>query len=204
MNMANKMTLLRIVFIPVFLVFAVLAFALHDKTYWWGAAFVYVMAGVTDILDGQFARASGQVTSFGKLMDPIADKLTVTAALLVANMLGLLSHWVTLVVIFREFIVTGIRLIASSQDGTVVSASLLGKFKTVLQFCGLTGIFIAATGAEKAWFLTDLFPWLTPISFGQWVMYASTVIALWSGVEYVVRNWHFVRLCAQGSKTHDC
>jgi CDP-diacylglycerol---glycerol-3-phosphate 3-phosphatidyltransferase len=201
MNIPNKLTVLRILLVPVFLVFAAIAKTPGYSGWWYAAIACYVASGITDILDGPLARANNQVTNFGKFIDPIADKLVVVAALLIANDLGFLSYWITIIVLLREFIVDGIRLIAVTQGGKMISASALGKIKTASQFVGLTGIFIAAAGVTKIWVLTDYFPWLTPLNIGQWVIYASTVIAVWGGMEYVIRNWHIIKSCACEEKT---
>ncbi|MDD3002789.1 MAG: hypothetical protein PHS06_02880 [Candidatus Shapirobacteria bacterium] len=125
------------------------------------------------------------MTVFGSLIDPIADKLTIVSGLLMANQAGLLTIWVSVIIFSREFMVDGVRLIASGQKCKVISASLLGKIKTASQFIGLILLFIAASGTN---FVTDYMLWV-----GQYIMYFSTVIAVWGMFDYVSKNWDILR-----------
>lgn len=127
-NIPNLLTLLRILLVPVLMV-ALLVETPHGDLF---AALVFALAALTDGVDGYVARARGNVTSFGKIMDPIADKLLIAAALVSLVSLGRLAGWVAMVIIAREFAVSGLR-IAAAQSGVVISASVLGKIKTVTQ-----------------------------------------------------------------------
>ncbi len=141
-NIPNLLTLLRILLVPV-LVVALLVETPHGSLL---AAIVFAIAALTDGLDGYIARARGHVTSFGKIMDPIADKLLITAALVSLVSLGRLAAWVAMVIIAREFAVTGLRM-AASQSGVIISASILGKIKTVTQVIAILALIAADPSA---------------------------------------------------------
>ncbi|MBQ9914899.1 MAG: CDP-diacylglycerol--glycerol-3-phosphate 3-phosphatidyltransferase, partial [Clostridia bacterium] len=134
MNTPNKLTMLRILLVPVFMVFGLYPSIPGSGVL---AALLFVLAFLTDALDGHLARKHNQVTNFGKIMDPLADKLLVTAALLCLNVSGVVSAWVTVIILAREFIVSGIR-ISAAAEGNVIAASIWGKVKTVWQFVALT------------------------------------------------------------------
>ncbi len=141
-NIPNLLTLLRILLVPV-LVVALLVETEYGSLL---AAIVFAIAALTDGLDGYIARASDSVTSFGKIMDPIADKLLITAALVSLVSLNRLAAWVAMVIIAREFAVTGLR-IAASQSGVIISASILGKIKTVTQVIAILALIAANPSA---------------------------------------------------------
>lgn len=133
MNLANKLTLIRIFLVPVFLVFI----AVKDIPYGsFIATFIFILASLTDKLDGYIARSRNQITNFGKFMDPLADKLLVTAALISLVELHVVPSWAAVVIIAREFAVSGLRSIAAAQ-GRVIAASWWGKVKTVIQIIAI-------------------------------------------------------------------
>ena len=133
MNLANKLTLIRIFLVPVFLLFI----ATKDIPYGsFIATFIFILASLTDKLDGYVARSRNQITNFGKLMDPLADKLLVTAALISLVELHVVPAWAAVVIIAREFAVSGLRSIAAAQ-GRVIAASWWGKIKTVIQITAI-------------------------------------------------------------------
>jgi len=133
MNLANKLTLIRIFLVPVFLVFI----AVKDIPYGsFIATFIFILASLTDKLDGYIARSRNQITNFGKFMDPLADKLLVTAALISLVELHVVPSWAAVVIIAREFAVSGLRSIAAAQ-GRVIAASWWGKIKTVIQIVAI-------------------------------------------------------------------
>lgn len=133
MNLANKLTLGRIFLVPVFLVFI----AVKDIPYGsFIATFIFILASLTDKLDGYIARSRNQITNFGKFMDPLADKLLVTAALISLVELQVVPAWAAVVIIAREFAVSGLRSIAAAQ-GRVIAASWWGKIKTVIQIIAI-------------------------------------------------------------------
>lgn len=166
MNTANKLTLLRIFLVPVFLVLLYLDYRGSNYV----AMGVFIVAGLTDIADGYIARRSGQVTDFGKFLDPLADKILVVAAMLWFVERGVLPAWVALVVIIREFMVTALRLVAVDK-GRVIAAGLLGKIKTIVTIVCLVALFLPFE------------IWMTYVCI---VAITSTTVV--SGAEYFVKN----------------
>ena len=129
MNLPNKLTILRIIMIPFFVLFMLLDGG-ANQTYRYIAAVIFIVASFTDLLDGKIARKYNLVTNFGKFMDPLADKLLVCSGLICFVGLGALPAWFVIIIISREFIISGFRLVAS-DNGVVIAASYWGKFKTV-------------------------------------------------------------------------
>ncbi len=166
MNTANKLTMLRILLIPVFVVVLYLDFPFHNLV---GLA-VFLLASVTDTLDGYIARKYNMITDFGKFMDPIADKLLVTSAMLVFVAWGWMPAWVVIVVIAREFIVSALRLVAAS-NGRVIAAGWSGKVKT------------ASTMVCICVMLLGLAPVVNVICSA-----VILVTTAYSGMEYMVKN----------------
>ena len=167
MNTANKLTLLRVVMIPAFLL--VLYLDVPGASYW--ALAIFVAASLTDTLDGYIARHYNQVTDFGKFMDPLADKCLVVAAMLWFVEIGQMPAWALLIVIVREFAVSGMRLIAV-EKGRVIAAGWSGKVKT------------ASTMVCICLILFGIPHWLNLVCQG--VILVTTV---YSGVEYFAKNW---------------
>ena len=173
MSLANKLTLARLAMVPVFL--AMMEIPVPHHTAW--AAAVFLAAALTDLLDGYFARRQGTVSGFGKIFDPIADKILVLSALLPLAVQGRLSVWVVLILVGREFIVSAVRIQASSQGGTIIAASLLGKVKTVLQDAAIIMMLMEPELAFlKLWYLSDA------------VMAAAVLLTLRSLWDYCYRN----------------
>jgi len=168
MNLPNQLTLLRILMVPVLLAVITLRLPMGDYI----AAGVFVLAACTDGLDGYIARKKKQVTSLGKLLDPLADKLLISAALIALVELDRLSGWVAVVIIGREFTVTGLRSLAAAE-GVILSASKLGKVKTITQIV-----------AVVAMLLRDLSFTLVNIPFGNLAMGVAVFFTLWSGMDY--------------------
>ena len=133
MNLANKLTMIRIFLVPVFLVFITVKEIPYGSII---ATVVFIIASITDQLDGHIARSRNQITNFGKFMDPLADKLLVTAALVSLVELKLVAGWAVVVILAREFAVSGLRTLAAS-DGIVIAASWWGKIKTVTQMIAI-------------------------------------------------------------------
>ena len=173
MTTANKLTILRVVLIPVYFLLMLLGFPGHL----WLALLVFVAASVTDYLDGHIARKYNQVTTFGKFMDPLADKLLVMAALVIFVQWGQIPAWAAFVILAREFAVTALRLIAAA-DGTVIAAGISGKVKT---FSSLVCLCLMMTPLHG---LTLLKPAFTLDALCVIVMVAVTV---WSGAEYFIK-----------------
>jgi nicotinamide-nucleotide amidase len=180
LNPANIVTIARILLIPLFLVLLLTTF-----TGWWAkwlAAAVFAVLAGTDAVDGYLARSRNEVTTFGKFIDPLADKLLVTAALIGLVQLGELPAWIAILIISREFIVSGLRMVAVAEGKVVIAASNLGKLKTVMQIVAIVMFIvkgspaIASTlGAQGAyWF--NVVAWTT--------MVAALVLTIWSMIDY--------------------
>ncbi len=178
LNVPNVLTLLRILLVPVVIV------ALLDETPNGDAiaAGVFALAALTDGLDGYLARSRGAITTFGKLMDPIADKLLVTASLIALVSLDRLEAWVAMVIIAREFAVTGLRGVAAER-GVVIQASWLGKLKTVLQVAAI----IALIAAHPAPIGVDI------------LVYIAVAVTVISGVDYFF-GFRRIMAAAQGAQ----
>ena len=169
MNLPNKLTMFRVILIPFFVVFMLVDITLYDK---WIALAIFIIASLTDLLDGKIARKYNLVTNFGKFMDPLADKLLVCSALICLVALSKIPAWIVIVIIAREFIISGFRLIAS-DNGVVIAASYWGKFKTTFQMVMIC-LMIADIAAVSL---------LTTV-----VMWAALVLTVVSLVDYLVKN----------------
>lgn len=173
---ANKITVLRIILVPVFMVLLYLG-----QTYW--ALAVYIIACVSDFVDGKIARKYNQITDFGKFMDPLADKMLVLAAMCYFVEVGLIPGWVVAVVLLREFGVSGLRLLAVEQ-GIVIAAAWSGKIKTGVTMVAL-GVLILA---GQPWF-----PAPDVIAVVCWLLILITT--LYSGIEYFAKNIGVFKRC---------
>lgn len=178
MNLPNLITLARIFLVPIFL-YAVLT-RLTIGAYEIGglvAAAIFIIAAVSDGVDGYLARKNKQVTRLGKFLDPLADKLLVSAALIALVELGHLSTWVAMVIIGREMAVTGLRSIAAAE-GTVIAAGPWGKFKTVMQIIFIVTAILASALPPGLW-LRTLAEFLV-----QPLLWVAVALTLWSGIDY--------------------
>ncbi len=145
MNLPNKLTLIRIILVPVMVIvsfFDIPGSFLGIPTTMWILNLIFIIASITDKLDGYLARKNNQVTNFGKFLDPIADKILVVAAMLILVEMGRLPAWIPIIVIFREFAVSGYRLVAVQSSGNVIAASIWGKLKTATQMLGIICMFL--------------------------------------------------------------
>ena len=171
MNLPNKLTILRVLMIPFFVVFMLWDITgAADK---WIAAAIFIIASLTDMLDGKIARKYNLVTNFGKFMDPLADKLLVGAAMICLVEMGRLPAWIVIIIISREFIISGFRLIAS-DNGVVIAASYWGKFKTVFQMAMII-VLIFNLGGIFGMIETALI----------WISLILTIVSL---VDYIAKN----------------
>ena len=171
MNLPNKLTILRTILIPFFLIFI--------YTDFWGKGNAYIavaiLASLTDLLDGKIARKYNLVTNFGKFMDPLADKLLVCSALIALVDLGKLAGWIVIVIIAREFIISGFRLVAS-DNGVVIAASYWGKFKTTFQMIMIILLVL------------DLpFKYMNIINMA--VVYIALALTVISLIDYIAKNY---------------
>ena len=169
MNLPNKLTMFRVVLIPFFIVFLLASLTPYDK---WIALAIFIIASLTDLLDGKIARKYNLVTNFGKFMDPLADKLLVCSALICLIELDKIPSWMVIVIIAREFIISGFRLVAS-DNGVVIAASYWGKFKTTFQMVAVC-LLIADIAALSM--VTQIILWIAVV---------LTVVSL---IDYLIKN----------------
>ena len=188
MNLANKLTLLRILLVPIFLIFIVVKGIPYGTFI---ATFIFIIASITDKLDGYIARSINQITTFGKFMDPLADKLLVTTALITLVEYRIVPSWAAIIIIAREFAVSGLRTIAASE-GKVIAASWWGKIKTVIQILAIILLLIQVNISEtqalynivvNSSFLTSFFKYVPSI-----MLDISVIITIISGFEYFRKN----------------
>ena len=200
MNLPNKLTLLRLCLVPVFVVIMMVSSAV------WASAvglFLFIAASLTDMLDGKIARKYGLITDFGKFMDPLADKFMVIGAMFVIlyraltlyqdTLFANLFFWAFLIVIFRELAVTSIRLVVSGSSGIVIAANMLGKIKTVMQIVFISTVFIepaiysisAVKNALPTWWVE--YPPLSYLTGGLTLLFT-----VWSGINYFIGMWKYL------------
>lgn len=169
MNLPNKLTMFRVILIPFFVLFMLVPITPYDK---WIALGIFILASLTDLLDGKIARKYNLITDFGKFMDPLADKLLVCSALICLVSLERIPTWIVIVIIAREFIISGFRLVAS-DNGVVIAASYWGKFKTTFQ---MVMICLMIADIETISIFTAII---------MWIALVLTVVSL---VDYLVKN----------------
>jgi len=175
-NLANKITMARIFMVPIFMFFLLTKFTYGKYV----AVVIFVIAAMTDGLDGYIARKHKQVTNFGKFVDPLADKLLVTAALISLVELNELSSWAAMIIITREFVVTSLRVVAVSE-GIIIAASMWGKIKTVTQIIAIVTMLIDQSGFK-----------LLGFTLGQYAMLIAVIFTIFSGADYLVKNWRVI------------
>ncbi len=189
MNLPNKITITRIFMIPLFII--VLSFNFD-----WGsleigsntlpitqlvASIIFILASMTDWLDGYIARKYNLITNMGKFLDPLADKLLVSAAFILLVELGIAPAWIVIIIISREFAITGFRLVASGE-GVVLAASSMGKLKTVTQILAI--IFL----------MLNNFPFsYISLPIDMIMLYLALIFTVWSGADYFIKNWNVFR-----------
>lgn len=188
MNLANKLTILRIFLVPIFLIFIAIKGVPYGTFI---ATFIFIMASLTDKLDGYIARSRNQITRFGKFMDPLADKLLVTSALISLVELQVVPSWAAVIIIAREFAVSGLRTIAAAE-GTVIAASKWGKLKTVIQIVAIVLLLIQVNIGTSQYLtsivinndaLTTFFKYIPKV-----MLYLAVIITIISGIDYFVKN----------------
>ncbi len=169
MNLPNKLTIFRVILIPVFII-ALMSGIIPEPVNRYVGVVIFCVASFTDYLDGHIARKYNLVTNFGKFMDPLADKLLVSSALICMIELGFLPAWIVIIIISREFIITGFRLIAA-EGRLVIAASWWGKIKTVTQMLMIILVLLGVGGI-----------------IGNILIILATVFTVISGVDYIVKN----------------
>ena len=190
MNTANKLTLVRIILIPFFLICFYIE-ELNNQTISLNgflipyaniiALVIFLVAAITDFIDGYVARKYNMITDFGKFMDPLADKLLVTAALLVFVEQGQMAAWIVFIILAREFMVTGLRTIAASK-GVIMAAGWSGKVKTVIQFIMIATLLLLNYPFSLIGFPMD-----------KILIALAAIVTLGSGIEYVYKNAHVLK-----------
>lgn len=188
MNLANKLTIFRIILVPIMMFVPVLG--LNQEL--WGIPLTYliidaifIIASITDKLDGYIARSRNQITTFGKFLDPIADKILVIVAMLMLVGSGKIPYWIPAIVVIREFMVSGYRLVAVQKNGNVIAASIWGKIKTATQMVGLILAFVDKN-AFGAIFTSNLTGFDFALNLVVTVILSISVIAtIVSGVDYL-------------------
>lgn len=205
MNTANKLTLARLIFVPIFLVVMLLPASVipFEISCIIGAA-LFIGASITDSLDGRIARKHNMITDFGKFLDPLADKFMVIGALFViiyrfGEPLRFPFLILTIIIVFRELAVTAARLVASTSDGVVIAANMLGKLKTVFQIICISSVLIETVlwpfifkrllGLDAPW-LFDSFLGGYPVTLVSLI--ATAILTVWSGVNYIKGCWKYI------------
>lgn len=184
MNLPNKLTIFRIILVPIM---AIIPFFNFDIK-WIVIDVIFILASITDKLDGYIARSKNQITTFGKFLDPIADKILVLAAMLILVEDNRLPAIIPIIVLFREFIVSGYRLVAVEKGGKVIAASVWGKLKTVTQMLALILAFVDQNGFAQCFMggLTGFAWWYNLIT--TILMSVSVVAAILSGIDYIAKG----------------
>lgn len=175
MNLPNKLTLARVIAVPIFVVL----YVMNLKVF---ACLVFLAASFTDMLDGKIARKYNLVTNFGKIMDPLADKILVYSAFCLMIQNGLVQAWMLIVILAREFAVSGMRTVAAAE-GIVVAADIFGKLKTVFQMIAVPLLILFGAFAKSHPFLDNAIFWL-----GEITLWISVILTIISGVNYIVKN----------------
>ncbi|WP_206459178.1 CDP-diacylglycerol--glycerol-3-phosphate 3-phosphatidyltransferase [Anaerovorax sp. IOR16] len=170
MNLPNKLTMLRMLLIPVFIITLMTGYSFI-------ACGIFVLASLTDALDGHIARKYNLVTNFGKIMDPLADKLLVVSALSCLVELGQVASWMLIVILAREFAITSLRAVAAG-DGIVIAAANSGKLKTILQMLAIILLLLQ----------NYPFSLFTSVRVDVIVLWAAVFMTIYSGIEYIVKN----------------
>lgn len=177
MNLPNKLTLFRVILIPFFVFFLLAPYFEGYGNYI--AVAIFIVASITDFLDGKIARKYHLVTNFGKFMDPLADKLLVSSALICLVALNKIPAWIVIVIIAREFIISGFRLVAA-DNGVVIAASYWGKFKTAFQMVTVIVLILNIPGEVFA-------------VIGTVLIYISLVLTVISLIDYIAKNKDVLR-----------
>ena len=178
MNLANKLTMLRILLIPFFMALVFIDFPAANL---W-AAVIFVFAAATDGLDGYIARKRKEITNLGKLLDPLADKLLVAAALIALVETSRIPSWIATIIIGRELMVTGLRGVAA-EEGLVIAAGKLAKVKTLFQILALTILLV-----ERDFFAI---PGFSP---GSWLLYLAMFLTVYTGYDYMAKTFTQIKM----------
>jgi len=184
MNLPNKLTALRVLLVPFFIFFLLSDYICNNLICALG---VFILASITDMLDGKIARKSGQITDFGKFLDPLADKILVLSALVCFVEMGLISSVPVIIILAREFIVTSVRLVASSK-GKVIAANIFGKLKTCVQIISICGILLLKYIGNLYRFDSNFCRFIFDL-----LIYLSAFFSVLSGYIYIKKNIEFIK-----------
>lgn len=188
MNLPNKLTIFRIILVPIMVIISlsnIQGTFLNIPITYWIINLIFIIASITDHLDGKIARKHNLVTTFGKFADPLADKILVLAAMLILVEFGKLPAWIPIIVLTREFVVSGYRLVAVEKGGQVIAANIWGKLKTVTQMIAIILSFIDLNGFA-ACLKGGLTGWSLIINIlSSLLMFISVVATIFSGWSYV-------------------
>jgi CDP-diacylglycerol--glycerol-3-phosphate 3-phosphatidyltransferase len=190
-NLPNALTLLRIVLAPIFLAL----FVIENVWTRLAALVVFAVAALTDMYDGYYARKYGISTSFGKFMDPLADKILTSIAFISFATLGYVQAWMVLAVIVREFFITGLRSLAAYK-GVMISSTPMAKSKTVLQMTTIVTILLfinLKTFLPPAGLDSPIFESNVPLTVFFWMMLATVVVTVGTGIDYIVKSFYLLR-----------
>ncbi len=190
MNLPNKLTIFRIILVPIMVIFAYVnidASFLGISVTSWILALIFSISSYTDHLDGMLARKNNQITDFGKFADPLADKILVLSAMLILLEQGKIPAWIPIIVLAREFAVSGYRLIAAEKKGEVIAASIWGKIKTATQMIGIIGMFLSNYAFFK---FISLDIKIEPMQYGINIVSSilitiSIIATIFSGYDYL-------------------
>ncbi len=189
MNTPNKLTILRVLMIPLYIA------AMLLLPFPWSAlvgAAVYGIASATDAIDGHLARKNNEVTDFGKFLDPLADKMLVITALVLLQHFGMIPPLFTVIIIARELMVTSIRLIAASSAGKVIAAGWMGKAKTVTQMVATLLLMVEPVIYHWVAPQSNLLAWFNFAPLGTVFLWVAVILTIVSGIQYLVQNWEFI------------
>ncbi|MBI4744434.1 MAG: CDP-diacylglycerol--glycerol-3-phosphate 3-phosphatidyltransferase [Actinobacteria bacterium] len=176
-NLANRITITRILLIPVFMFFILLKSIQPVGSYI--AAFIFTIAAITDSVDGYIARVQNKITLFGQFLDPVADKLLISAALVSLVDLNYLSGWVAMIIIAREFTVSGLRLVAMGEN-KIIEVSALGKIKTIFQVIAIIV------------YILKPFFYVKNVSIADGLMFIAVLLTVISGIDYLIKARHII------------
>ena len=188
MNLPNKLTIFRIILVPIMVIIPFLGIdgeLLNIPIEYWIIDLIFIIASITDKLDGYLARKNNQITTFGKFLDPLADKILVLAAMCMLVEMGKLPAWIPIIVLSREFIVSGYRLIAVEKGGKVVAASNWGKLKTVTQMIAIILAFVDLHGFGECFVGSLAGGELVLNTIVTIMMLIQTVATIFSGIDYL-------------------
>ncbi len=181
MNTANKVTMIRVILVPIFM----LLLWIDNTVCHYAALGVFILASITDAVDGYIARKYKQITTFGKFVDPLADKVLTTAAFLLLMYYDRMSVWALMIVLVREFMVSGVRLVAAGE-GKVVAASMWGKLKTVTQMIAIIAAMLLLP--------YDSFLGVSAGLLSNILIWISVLFTVISGVDYLLKNWKLMEM----------